>query len=144
MNDENVSLTINRTFAAPVDELYAAWTDPEIIRKWLAPGTTEVVHADTELRVGGQFLCQMREENGKMHATRGVYREIVPNRKVVFTWQWEGTEEETLITVTFNPKSATETELTLIHERFADAETRDLHTDGWSRCLNKLESLYAA
>ncbi len=144
MNEKNVSLTINRTFAAPVEKLYAAWTDPEIIKKWLAPGTTEVVHAETELKVGGRFLCQMREQDGKMHVTRGVYREIVPNEKVVFTWRWEGTDNETLVTVTFKPKSANETQLTLIHERFADAETRDHHTDGWTKCFIKLESLYAA
>lgn len=144
MNQKNVSLTINRTFAAPVEALYAAWTDPEVIKKWLAPGATEVVFAKTDLKVGGEFHCEMREQDGKMHVTRGVYREIVPNQKVVFTWQWEGTENETLVTVQLRAKSTRETELTLIHERFADAETRDHHTDGWTKCFIKLESLYAA
>ncbi len=144
MNERNVSLTINRTFAAPIEAVYAAWTDPEVIKKWLAPGTTEVVHAETELKVGGRFLCQMRERDGKMHVTRGVYREIVPNQKVVFTWQWEGTEDETLVTVQLRSKSPQETELTLTHERFADIETRDHHNDGWSKCFIKLEALYAA
>ena len=144
MSQRNVSLTINRTFAAPIERVYAAWTDPEIIKKWLAPGTTEVVRAETELKVGGKFLCQMREQDGKMHLTRGVYREVVPNQKVVFTWQWEGTEEETLVTVLLKAKSPEETELTLIHERFADSETRDHHNEGWSKCIIKLEALYAA
>ncbi|HSS63842.1 MAG TPA: SRPBCC domain-containing protein, partial [Gammaproteobacteria bacterium] len=78
------------------------------------------------------------------HVTRGVYREVVPNRKVVFTWQWEGTDNETLVTVQLRAKSPRETELTLKHERFADSATRDHHDDGWTRCLSKLESLYAA
>ncbi len=144
MNGKNVSLTINRTFAAPVEAVYAAWTDPGIIEKWLAPGTTEVVLAETEIKIGGKFHCEMREENGKMHVTRGVYREIVPNRKVVFTWQWEGTDNETLVTVQLRAKSPQETELTLTHERFVDDEARDHHNDGWTKCFSKLDSLYAA
>jgi uncharacterized protein YndB with AHSA1/START domain len=67
----------------------------------------------------------------------------VLNEKLVFTWAWKGTpERESLVTVTFNP-DGTGTILTLLHERFFDAEARDRHQHGWAGALVKLEKMFA-
>ena len=139
----NIYLTLHRTIDAPVEAVYAAWTEPELLRRWLAPGNATVVRAVAEVAVGGTFLVEMRGADGRRWVTRGLYREVVPNRRLVQTWRWEGSEVETLVTVEFEPEAPGRTRLTLTHSRFADDEVRDEHVQGWSGCLAKLEALWA-
>ena len=86
----------------------------------------------------------MRMPDG-LHVTSGIYREIDPPRKLVFTWQWEGgegpKEGETLVTIELEERGDS-TELVLIHERFATAESRDGHEQGWASALNRLEARF--
>ena len=142
-DEREVSLTLHRTLDAPVEAVYAAWTDPETMRQWFAPGGLAVARAVAEVEVGGTFLIEMRGQNGESHVTRGVYREVVPNRRLVHTWQWEGSDVESLVTVELEPASPGTTRLTLTHSRFAQAEARDQHEKGWTGCLAKLEALYS-
>ena len=114
-----------------------------MLRRWLAPGNATVVRAVAEVAVGGTFLVEMRGTDGRRWLTRGLYREVVPQRRLVHTWRWEGSEIETLVTVEFEPESAGRTRLTLTHSRFARDEARDEHEQGWSGCLAKLEALWA-
>ena len=140
--EPSVYLTLHRTIAAPVEAVYAAWTEPEMLRRWLAPGDAEVVRAVAEPEAGGTFLIEMRGPDGRRWLTRGLYREVVPHRRLVHTWRWEGSEVETLVTVAFEPDPTGGTRLTLTHARFADDEARDEHERGWSGCLAKLEALW--
>ena len=140
---DTVYLTLQRVINAPVETVYAAWTDPEVLWQWLAPGKAGVTRAVTDLVVGGTFLIEMRREAGSRVATRGVYQEIVPNRRLVHTWRWEGSDVESLVTVEFEPESTKTTRLTLTHSRFTQEETRDEHERGWFGCLTKLEELWA-
>ena len=113
------------------------------MRRWFAPGDLAVARAVAEVEVGGTFLIEMRGENGENHVTSGVYREVVPNRRLVHTWRWEGSDVESLVTVELEPAPAGRTRLTLTHSRFANAEAHDQHERGWTGCLAKLEALYA-
>ena len=142
-NEPNIYLTLHRVINAPVETLYAAWTDPGVLRRWLAPGNAVVVRADADLVVGGTFLIEMRGADGRRWLTRGVYREIVPQRRLVHTWRWEGSDVESLVTVEFEPESAGTTRLTLTHSLFAQDEARDEHERGWIGCLAKLEEMWA-
>ncbi len=136
-------LTLHRTIDAPVEAVYAAWTEPDMLRRWLAPGNATVVRAVAEPWVGGTFLIEMRGGDGRRWLTSGLYREVVPHRRLVQTWRWEGSEVETLVTVEFEPEEAGGTRLTLTHSRFAEDGARDEHEQGWSGCLAKLERLWA-
>ena len=136
--DDKTSLQIRRTFEAPVAAVYAAWTDPEEVKQWMAPsddfGSTD---ATIDLRVGGRYRIVMRGPDGEMHRVGGVYREIVPNRRLVYSWAWESTpERESLVTVEFR-SAGQGTELVLTHTRFADTEARDKHNHGWNGCLER-------
>ncbi len=72
-----------------------------------------------------------------------VYREFVPNEKLVFTWAWKSTPEcKSLVTVLLKP-DGDGTLLTLTHEQFFDEETRDRHQQGWGGALDKMEKLFA-
>ena len=140
--DPGPYLTLHRVIDAPVEAVYAAWTEPDMLRRWLAPGNATVVRAVAEPRVGGMFLIEMRDGDGRRWLTSGLYREVVPNRRLVQTWRWEGSEVKTLVTVEFEPEEAGGTRLTLTHSRFAEDGTRDEHEQGWSGCLAKLEGLW--
>ena len=137
--DERTSLQIRRVYNAPVAAVYAAWTDPEQMKHWFAPsddfGMSEVV---LDVRVGGRYRVIMHRPDGDVSRVGGEYREVVPNRKLVYTWAWESTpERESLVTVEFKP-SGQGTELLLTHQRFADTEARDKHQHGWNGCLERL------
>ena len=137
--EDKTSLQIRRTYKQPVAAVYAAWSDPEQMKHWMGPsddfGEAEVT---MDVRVGGRYRLVMHAPNGETHRVGGVYKEIVPNRKLVYTWAWESTpERESLVTVEFAP-SGTGTEIVVTHQRFADTETRDKHQQGWNGCLDRL------
>lgn len=134
------SLTLVRRFKASPAQVYAAWTRPEMMAAWWGPHNTRVEHAEADPRVGGRFRVQMREDGGELHDVSGVYREVVPGEKLVFTWAWISTpERESLVTVILRPLDEG-TELTLLHERFADQAARDGHASGWSEALVRLQA----
>jgi uncharacterized protein YndB with AHSA1/START domain len=140
---EKPSLTIKRRLNAPPAKVYAAWTEPEIMARWLGPNGTKVARAEGDVRVGGRFHTQLLMENGDEHNVSGVYREVVRNEKLVFTWAWRSTpERESLVTVTFKPDGGG-TLLTLKHEQFFDEAARDGHHGGWSEALDKLVQYFA-
>ena len=134
------SLTLKRRLKAAPAEVYAAWTDPEKIVKWFGPDAGPVKQADTDVRLGGRYAVTFHTEDGEQHHVSGVYREVVPNEKLVFTWAWRTMpERESLVTILVKPDGSG-TLLTLIHERFFDEAARDRHREGWSGCLDKLVS----
>ncbi len=142
-HESDISLTLNRVIDAPSDKVYAAWTDPEILKKWLAPGDAEVTIAATNVMVGGALRVEIRASDGTIWCIRGVYREVEPLRRLVHTWVWEGSDVESLVTANFEPLAPGKTLLTLTHSRFERSESRDEHVRGWSSCLSKLEILLA-
>ena len=137
-SDEPI-LRIQRTFAAPRDRVYRAWTDAGELTRWFAPGddyVTKVIELD--LRVGGRYRIEMHSPRGNIHCVLGTYREVRAPERLVFTWCWEGKDMgETLVTVEFRERGPS-TEVILTHEVFPTQEVRDEHTKGWNGCLDRL------
>ena len=140
--EDKTSLQIRRIYQAPVATVYAAWTDPEQMKQWMGPnGAPRESEVTTDVRVGGRYRIVMHSPDGQTHRVGGVYREVVPNQRLVYTWAWESTpERESLVTVEFKP-SGEGTELVLGHQRFADTQARDKHQEGWIVCLDRLGRL---
>ena len=137
------SLTLKRRLNAAPETVYAAWTDPQRLTRWFGPDAGAVTRAETDVRVGGRFRVVFHTEDGEEHDVSGVYREVVPNERLVFTWAWRSTpERESLVTVALRPDGGG-TSLTLTHEQFFDEEARDRHEFGWTGTLDKLERLFA-
>lgn len=137
------SLTLKRRLNAPAEKVYAAWTDPERIVKWFGPDSGPVTKAEIDLRVGGRFDIGFHTEDGEYHQVGGVYREVVPNEKLAFTWAWHTMKErESFVTITIK-RDGNGSILTLHHEKFADEAARDGHSRGWTGSLDKLEKLFA-
>lgn len=142
MNETSTRLQLTRLIKAKPAEIFAAWTQPELIVQWFAPGTMTVPQAETDLRSGGRYTIRMMREDGESFTTWGHYKEIIPNRKLVFTWGWDGPERhESLVTVEFK-EHVQGTEIVLTHERLANAEQTRMHAEGWNGCLENLELLF--
>ncbi|HYT16218.1 MAG TPA: SRPBCC domain-containing protein [Burkholderiales bacterium] len=141
---ERPSLSIVRKLDAAPGEVWRAITEPEMLKRWMAPSDDfKIPVAEAELRVGGRYHIIMNAPDGQVHDVSGVYREIVPNKKLVYTWAWKSTpERESVVTIELRAAGGG-TELTLKHEQFADAEARDRHQQGWMGCLARLESAVA-
>jgi uncharacterized protein YndB with AHSA1/START domain len=141
---ERPSLALVRKLDAEPAKVWRALTEPEMLKQWMAPdATTRVSTAEIDLRVGGRYRIVMSSTGREDHDVRGVYREIVPNKKLVYTWAWKSTpERESLVTIELR-SAAGGTELTLRHEQFADEEARDKHQHGWTGCLASLERFFA-
>jgi len=105
--------------------------------KWFGPDGGPVHHAELDVRVGGRYAVSFQTEDGEQHHVSGVYREVIPNRKLVFTWAWRTMpERESRVTVLIMPEGNGSL-LTLVHEKFFDEPARDRHREGWTGCLDK-------
>jgi uncharacterized protein YndB with AHSA1/START domain len=134
------SLTLTRRFNAAPEKVYAAWADPQKLVQWFGPVTVEEgsVKADIDLRVGGNYRIGFRA-NGTYSEVGGVYREVVPNRRLVFSWAWHSTpERESLVTISIRPEG-NGTLLVFNHAQFVDEQARDNHERGWTEFLVKLD-----
>ena len=135
------SLTIKRRFDAPPAKVFAAWTDPEKLKRWMGPGEIGTVRAEADVRTGGRYRIVMQKPGeSEQHDVSGIYREVIPNEKLVFTWAWKSTpERESLVTITFKADD-NGTLMTFTHEQFFDEDARDRHQHGWNSSFEKLET----
>ena len=136
-------LQITESFVASVEDLYAAWTKLEAIRRWFAPGEMRVSEAVADVRVGGRYRIVMQEPNsGPLHIVGGEYTEVVENTCLAFTWQWEGSPALTNVRLEFHAKGKGASELVLTHAGFGGEEARDKHGQGWAGCLANLKKIF--
>ncbi len=142
---QETTLRIIRTFAAPRDRVFQAWTDPEKLKLWWGPPGFTTPVAEVDLRVGGRYRFGMKKSpDGELFYLSGAYREVRPPEKLVYTWRWENEApaSETLVTVEFRSLGGS-TEVVLTHEMFANRHERDQHEMGWTGCLERLVAVLA-
>lgn len=140
---EKPFLFLTRTYPVAPEKVWRAWTEPEAIKRWWGPGANDpVALAELDVRAGGRFRIVFGGAQGTDHEVQGVYREVVPNRKLVFTWTWPRStpERESIVTITFRAVQGG-TELLFRHDQFIDETVRDGHKQGWSEAFVKLERL---
>ena len=131
------TLEVRRTFNAPRQRVYDAWTKAEEMKKWVGPGPMTATVAESDVRVGGKYRIAMRNPNGTEHRAHGVYRVVDPPKKVVYTWTWETMPDvvDTVVTVEFLEKGNS-TEVVLRHDGLT-ADQKKPHEDGWIGCFDK-------
>ena len=139
-------VTISSVFKVSPQRLFKAWTEPDELKKWFGPEGMECTIAEMDLRTGGSYRFSIRNNEGGTHVVGGVYQEIRPPEKLVYTWQWENLPDfegvEMLVTLDFG-ENGNETELTLTQEKLPDEKARDAHNQGWNGCLDCLEKFLA-
>ncbi|KQX19585.1 MULTISPECIES: SRPBCC family protein [unclassified Sphingomonas] len=142
-------LTLTRLIDAPRDKLFRCWTDPELIPLWFCPPPWGVSKAEVDLRPGGSSLIVMRGPEGQEMPNRGVYLEVIPNEKLVFTdaftSAWEPSEKPFMTGIlTFEDEGGkTRYTATVRHwtaEDKAQHEAMGFH-QGWGIATDQLEAL---
>ena len=140
------SLTLERVFDAPVELVWRCWTEQEHLAKWSAPRGYTIPEGQGDLRPGGKWRCHMRDSAGGDHWLGGVYREIVPHKRIVMTHAWDDESgrpgAETIVTVRFEDMGR-RTKVTLEQTGFDSDGSRDGHRGGWSECLDILAEYLA-
>ena len=124
--------------------MFLAWASADALADWFAPMAVVRPDVEVDFREGGRYSISMLLPGDQRFTTAGVYREIVPNEKIVMTWRCDAfPDPATLVTVRFLADE-TGTTVTVAHENFEFEDTRENHKHGWQLCLAKLKERLAA
>ena len=144
-------LVLTRLIDAPREKLYRAWTDPELLKQWFAPAPYTTPSAELDVRVGGASAVVMRSPDGNDIPCSGVYLEVVPNRRLVFTdaytRAWEPSPKPFMTVILTFEDEAGQTRYTA-RVRHWTTEDRETHEkmgfhQGWGQCADQLAALAA-
>jgi len=153
-NNKKGELDIVRFFNAPIEKVWQAWTDPEAVKKWWGPKDFTAPHVKMDFKVNGKYLFCMKGPDGKEYWSTGIYKEIVPNEKIVMTdsfadekgnvvsatnYGMEGFPLELEVILNFKKMENGKTEMTLQHSEFPEGQIMDLTRQGWNQSFDKLE-----
>lgn len=149
-SDSSRELVLTRIIQAPPHKVYEGWTNPELMKQWFAPKPWSTPVVEVDLRPGGSNLIVMRGPDGAEFPNRGIYLEVVPNRKLVFTdaytSAWVPSEKPFMTGIlTFEDAGNGTTKYTarVVHWSAADREAHEkmgFH-QGWGQCADQLEAL---
>ena len=145
MSSRGYELRLERTFAASAEEVFDAWTSPEVMRRWLHCGPAwETPVAEVDLRVGGKVRIVMRRPDGSDAEAWGEYRTIDRPRRLVMTWTfYDDPANEQLLELSFS-ESGGSTTVVMINSDISTDQRRRAQEEGWWGCLDQLERLLTA
>jgi uncharacterized protein YndB with AHSA1/START domain len=139
----SISLVVRRVIAASPAFLFDAWTRPELLIQWWGPKGVTCPEAQVDLRAGGTLRIANRFPDGRVRWIHGTFERVEAPHLLVYSWQLDDAPVRVeRVTVRFEPRG-TGCEVIVVHERIADARTRDQHQAGWAACLDGLERLVA-
>jgi uncharacterized protein YndB with AHSA1/START domain len=138
--NERTTLRMERTFQAPAQAVFDAWTSEEVMRRWWhAAHDWETTEAEVDLRVGGTVRVVMRDPHkGVEYGGGGYYTEIEPPTRLAFTWMWDGTDTRQLIEIDFEETDGATT-VRFTHSDLWDEAAVRSHEAGWSGAFDNLE-----
>jgi uncharacterized protein YndB with AHSA1/START domain len=141
------AIVLRRTYGAPRQRVFDAWTQPQLAAKFLGPGDVTVPEIEMDVRQGGTYRIVMLMPDGERYNVGGTYREVRSPELLSMTWRWEeddpADEYDSLLTLEFN-EVPDGTELVLKHEQLKSVESRDRHADGWGKIMDELTSVFSA
>lgn len=149
MTDTNRTLVLERLLDAPVAKLWRCWTQAPLLKQWFCPHPWSVARAELDVRPGGQSRIVMLSPEGNEFPSHGLYLEVVPERKLVFTdaftAAWEPSEKAFMVAeVTFEPAGEKTRYVAIArHWSAADRATHEqmgFHS-GWGAAADQLEAL---
>ena len=133
MTVPDLDFTLDRTYAATPERVYAHFTDPDLMARWFCPNPDLPTTCDLDVRPGGDWRVVMGD-----HVVGGSYVEVEPPTRLVFTFDWEHDDEPaTTVTVVVTPDGE-RTRLVLAH---AEAGADGGHEEGWSLSFVRLDGL---
>lgn len=154
MTDEHTRVRLERVIPAPPHSVYRAWLEPDLLRRWLAPGDLQVNRVEVDERVGGHYRIWQGHVGSEMGGFECELLELVPDRRIVFRWGFvgpqrtEGPVYDSLLTIELS-EAPGGTALTLVHERLdslaaAMPEVAENVRPGWELVLEKLATAVAS
>jgi uncharacterized protein YndB with AHSA1/START domain len=137
---DSLTLRMERTYRAPAQAVFDAWTSEEVLRRWFhAEHDWETTVAEVDLRVGGTVRVVMRDPGADAeYGGGGVYTEIDPPRRLAFTWLWDDNTTRMLIEVDFEESDGVTT-VRFTHSGLWDEEAVRAHEGGWTRAFDNLD-----
>jgi uncharacterized protein YndB with AHSA1/START domain len=133
-------LTVRRTFACPREEVFKAWTDPDALVTWFGGAVGKTLSAAVDLRAGGAYRLMM-QSGDEVGAVEGVYRDVQPPERLVYTWRWDRANidggRESLVAVEFHDRDGS-TEVVITHEGVDTEASWAFHGRGWAASLDRL------
>ncbi len=137
------TVRLQRTLPATPEEVFDAWTSPEVLARWWGPSPTwSSPGCEVDLRVGGRYRLRVTDDDGRVYAVGGEYREVDRPHRLVYTWCWEGANgpdpgHVSVVTVEFlgDPDGTT---VVLEHRQLASEDSRSAHAAGWIGALDNL------
>lgn len=142
-------LVLERLIDAPREKVYACWTQPELIRQWFAPRPWSIAAVESDLRPGGVSNVTMVSPEGEQFPNTGIYLEVVPNQKLVFTDaygpDWAPSAEPFFTGIVLFQAEGDKTRYIAIARHWTE-DKRKMHEDmgfhaGWGQCADQLEAL---
>ncbi len=138
------SLELLRTFAAPIEKVFDAFTRPEILERWFTQARKheqKVQITEQDLRVGGRMRLVNTLANGDVYRLECEYREVSPPRRLVFTFTWTShpNHGDSVVTVDLEPLDPQRTQVRFRQDRFPSVKSRDEHLGGWIECFDVLQ-----
>ncbi|NWN88917.1 MAG: SRPBCC domain-containing protein [Micrococcaceae bacterium] len=145
--DMTQAFTMIRNLDATPQQVWHAWTDPDAISDWWHPRDTSTPREEVEVdvRVGGHYIYTMvNDGTGERVVTGGVYKEVIPPKRLVFTWGEPGgdPEDTPVVTVTLEPDNNA-TLMTFELRGFSGQPGDGFVYDGWDEALDALEEYLA-
>lgn len=144
------TLHMQRLFDAPRALVWRAWTSPEVMVLWMGPVEWPMVSGTGDFRVGGAWrACLRSPDTGQDLWQGGVYREITPEERLVFTFKWDESHEDgppvdTLVTVVLSDAPGGGTLMDFTHEGLKSEASLTGHRHGWTSTFERLEAFLAA
>ena len=138
------NLRMERTFAAPAERVFDAFTTREVMRRWWhAEHHWETTEAEVDLRVGGAVRVVMHDtDDDVFYGGGGEYTVVERPSRLAFTWVWDDDPRETLIEITFEEQDGATT-MRFSHSGLLNEEMVRSHEGGWGTCFENLERVLA-
>lgn len=145
-SESDRELVLTRLIDAPPEKVFEAWTAPELIVQWFTPKPWQTVSAQIDVRPGGASLIVMRGPDGTEFPNRGVYLEVVPNKRLVFTdaftEAWKPSDKPFVTCVLTFEDVGGKTRYTALVLHWTEAD-REAHEkmgffDGWGKATEQL------
>jgi uncharacterized protein YndB with AHSA1/START domain len=149
MTTEHAAVRLQRTIAAPPERVYRAWLEPELLQRWMAPGSTQVTRVEVDERIGGSYRIWQENAGDEVGGFECELLELLPSERIVWRWGFVGPKRtdgptfDSRLTVTLRELPGRSTELTLLHEHLdglhrAMPNVADSVGPGWAGVLDKL------
>jgi len=129
-----LSLVVRRVIKAPPEKVYAAWASASSLQQWWGPEGVTCPEAELDVRAGGRYRIKNAMPDGSVLWISGEFERVSPPDELVFSWS-VGDAAPERVTIRFERRGDTDTEVIVIHDKIGSTALRDGHSAGWEGCL---------